>query len=63
MTAIDPRPRTRLARSPGSVCLVLGIAFLALGAGTRQIAFLAIGPAFLVIGIAFLARARKTSRP
>jgi hypothetical protein len=63
MTVPAPRQGTRSARSLGAVFLLPGFAFLALGASTRQTAFLAIGPAFLVIGIAFLARARKTQRP
>lgn len=64
MTTPDPRVPAppAPARNSGTVFLICGLVFLAVGAGTRQVAFLAMGPAFLAIGIAFLARARKAGR-
>lgn len=42
----------------GAPFLIIGLAFLVLGASGRR-AFVAIGLAFLVIGIVFLARQRR----
>ncbi|MGN6512530.1 MAG: hypothetical protein ACTHKZ_03025 [Lysobacteraceae bacterium] len=46
----------------GTAFLVVGLVFLALGAGRHLAVFLAIGAAFVAIGASFLARARKAGR-
>lgn len=46
--------------APWLVFLVVGVAFVAVGASGRQ-AFLIIGAAFLVLGLVGMGRARKAS--
>jgi hypothetical protein len=51
-----------MKRTPGMAFLIIGVAFLALGASGRR-AFLGIGVAFFAIGVAFLARERRGRGP
>jgi hypothetical protein len=54
--------RPRRQHGAGFVFLICGLSFLGVGIGTRQAAFLTLGPTFLVLGIALMARGRKSSR-
>ena len=47
------------SNSTGAVFVVLGLAFIAIGAA-RQRAFVAVGIAFLVIGAVRMARSRRS---
>jgi multisubunit Na+/H+ antiporter MnhG subunit len=47
-------------KTVGVPFLVIGLAFIALGAGQRP-AFLAIGLVFLVLGVVVMARQRRSS--
>jgi hypothetical protein len=54
--------RPRRQNGAGFVFLICGLSFLGVGLGTRQAAFLTLGPTFLVLGIALMARGRKAPR-
>ncbi len=54
--------RPRRQNGAGFVFLICGLSFLGVGLGTRQAAFLTLGPTFLVLGIALMARDRKVPR-
>ncbi len=54
--------RPRRQNGAGFVFLICGLSFLGVGLGTRQAAFLTLGPTFLVLGIALMARDRKAPR-
>jgi hypothetical protein len=47
-----------MKRRPGIIFVILGAAFLALGA-SHQRAYLGIGAAFLALGIVFLVRQKR----
>jgi hypothetical protein len=51
-----------MKRTSGLPFLVIGIAFLTIGAGGRR-AFATIGLAFIAIGIVFMIRQRRAGRP
>ena len=54
--------RPRRQNGAGFVFLICGLSFLGVGLGTRQAAFVTLGPTFLVLGIALMARDRKAPR-
>lgn len=55
---MDPITRKK-PRGPGLALLIVGIVFVAVGAGTRQTAFLTLGPSLVAIGVVLLANARR----
>ena len=54
--------KPRRQNGAGFVFLICGLSFLGVGLGTRQAAFLTLGPTFLVLGVALMARDRKAPR-
>jgi hypothetical protein len=54
--------KPRRQNGAGTVFLICGLSFLGVGIGTRQTAFLTLGPTFLVLGIALMARGHRARR-